>query len=52
MLLVNKCQTHPEIDKSKSIRIGKNTMFCGTLLQIIKEKKTSLFSDFRHNENA
>ena len=47
MLLVNKCQTHPEIDKSKSIRIGKNTMFCGTLLQIIKEKKRKRLRFFR-----
>ena len=52
-------QTHPAIDKLKSIEIRRNTMFSGTLLQVIEEKKRrekekgkKIFLDFRHNENA
>ena len=40
------------IDKLKSIEIGRNIMFPTTLLQIIKEKKALIFSDFSHSENA
>lgn len=54
-----KMQTHPAIDKLKSIEIRRNTMFSGTLLQVIEEKKRrekekgkKIFLDFRHNENA
>ena len=32
-------QIHPAIDKLKSIEIRRNTMFSGTLLQVIEEKK-------------